>query len=225
MKKVLIVVTSHDELGKTGQKTGYYLSEVTHPYFQLVDAGIQVDIASPKGGKAPVDPKSDDLKDPENKRFIEDPNHKDKLENTLVLAAIDPNQYDAILFAGGHGTMWDFYPNDVIARLAATLYEKGGYVAAVCHGPAALLNIKLSNGDYLIQGKQISAFSNDEENAVGLANDMPFLLESELIARGGHYVKASEWQAKVAVSERLITGQNPASAAGVGQVLTKKLFG
>ncbi len=219
MKKVLLVVTSHDKLADTGEDTGYYLPEVTHPYFQLIDFGIEVDIASPKGGKAPLDMKSFDLNDPENKRFIDDATHQQKIDNTLKLNDIDAKQYDAILFAGGHGTMWDFYPSNTIGNLAAEIYQQGGIVAAVCHGPAALLNIKLDNGDFLVKDKQVAGFSNAEEEEMGLTKQMPFLLESELIARGGEYVKAPLWQEKVVVNERLVTGQNPASAAAVGKAI------
>lgn len=219
MKKVLLVVTSHNKLGNTGQDTGYYLPEVTHPYFQLLDFGIEVDIASPKGGKAPMDMKSFDLNDPVNKRFVDDSTHMQKIDNTLKLDEVDPKQYHAILFAGGHGTMWDFYPSNTIGNLGAEIYQNGGIVAAVCHGPAALLNIKLDNGDYLVKDKQVAGFSNAEEENIGLSEQMPFLLESELVARGGEYVKAPLWKEKVVVNERLVTGQNPASAEAVGRAI------
>lgn len=183
-KKVLLLVTSHNQLGDTGEKTGYYLSEVTHPYFRLSDAGFIVDIASPMGGKAPMDESSHDLKDSDNKRFLDNPKLVAKLDHTIALKDIKPIEYSAILFAGGHGTMWDFPANKLINKIASAIYENGGVVSAICHGPAALVNIKLSNNKYLIEGKSVTAFTNDEEKAVQLTKVMPFLLETKLIERG-----------------------------------------
>lgn len=221
MKNILFVVTSHAKLGNTNEKTGYYLSEVTHPYFQLFSNDTIIEIASPKGGKAPMDPKSNDSHDPMNKNFVEDFAHSSKLENTRPLAQIDPKQYQAVFFAGGHGVMWDFYPNPEIGRIAAKIYENGGIVAAVCHGPAALLNIKLSDGNYLVKDKKVTGFSNAEEKAIHIT--VPFLLETELQQRGAKYECGGLWQKKVVVSDRLITGQNPASASGVGEALMQAL--
>lgn len=224
--KVLIVVTSHDELGSTGKKTGYYLPEVTHPFFKLVDQGIDVEIASPKGGKAPMDERSRDLNDSANQRFLENKDYVAKLENTMKLSEAKPQNYMAILFAGGHGTMWDFKEDPSIIKLGEAIYQQGGIVAAVCHGPSAILNLKNADGTFLVKGKRVAGFSNDEEEAAGLTKIMPFLLETELRTRGGLYEKTNLWQKKVVVSERLITGQNPASAEGVGVeigLLIKKL--
>lgn len=221
--KALLVVTSHAKLGETGKATGYYLSEVSHPYAALVERGIRIDIASPKGGQAPLDPSSLDLTDPVNKAFWEQKETKQKLDNTLALASIDPKDYAAIIFAGGHGTMWDFPNEETISTLTRQIYENGGVVAAVCHGPAALLNVKLSNGEYLVSNKKVAGFSNAEEEAVGLTKVMPFALQTELEKRGGNYSKAGLWQAHVQVDQRLVTGQNPASAAGVGQAVAKLL--
>ena len=221
--KVLIVVTSHATLGTTGKPTGYYLPEVSHPYAALVEQGITVDIASPQGGKAPLDPKSLDLKDPVNKYFWETTETRAKLENTIPLAKINAESYQAILFAGGHGTMWDFAQDKEIQRLTKEIYENGGFVAAVCHGPAALLNVKLSNGSYLLAGKNVAGFYDAEEKAAGLTDIMPFLLETELVKRGGLYSKADLWGQHVVTDGRLVTGQNPASASGVGQELANLL--
>lgn len=221
--KVLIVVTSHEKMGNTGKKTGYYLSEVTHPFFKLEKAGCAIDIASPKGGKAPMDESSRKLSDKENKKFLETPSLLAKLNNTKLLASIDPKEYSAVLFAGGHGTMWDFPLNTDINRISRSIYENGGVVAAVCHGPAALVNITLSGGKHLIDGKTLTAFSNDEEEKAGLREVMPFLLESKLIERGADFKKAGLWAKNVIVSERLVTGQNPASAAGVGEEIVRLL--
>jgi len=221
--KVLIVLTSYSQLGNTGKSTGYYLPEVTHPYFALVEKGVTVDIASIKGGMAPMDERSRDLKDPINKAFLENPVTAKKLENTLVLEKINPADYSGILFAGGHGTMWDFPEDTKLADIAAKIYEAGGIVAAVCHGPAALVNIKLKNGKYLVEGKTVAAFTNEEEEASGLTKVMPFLLETKLVERGAKFSKAANWQKHVVVSDRLVTGQNPASAEGVGEAIAKLL--
>jgi putative intracellular protease/amidase len=218
-EKVLLVVTSNDKLGDTGRKTGYYLSEVTHPYFRLTDAGFRVVIASPKGGKAPMDKRSYKLNDDDNKRFLDNPKLAAKLDNTVSLKDINPNEYSAILFAGGHGTMWDFPKNKLTNKIASSIYENGGVVSAVCHGPAALVNIKLSNGKYLIEGKSVTAFTNDEEEAAQLTDIMPFLLETKLIERGAIFKNAGLWQENVVINGRLVTGQNPASARAVGEAI------
>ena len=210
--KTLIVVTSHSILGTTGKPTGYYLPEVSHPFFKLMDQGIEVDIASPKGGKAPLDESSRDLTDPVNKRLLEE--YGAKLENTLKLSQVKSEDYKAIIFAGGHGTMWDFAQTPEVATIAEGIYANGGIVSAVCHGPAALLNLKDKNGEPLVKGKKVAAFTNEEEEAAGLTKIMPFLLETELVKRG-------LWQKKVIVSGRLVTGQNPASAEGVGEEVAK----
>ncbi len=221
--KALIVVTSHSQLGNSGKTTGYYLPEVSHPYAALMAKGIQVDIASPLGGKAPLDPNSLDLKDPVNKKFYEQPESRAKLDNTLAIESINPKDYGAILYAGGHGTMWDFADNRAIQAITAAIYENGGVVSAVCHGPAALVNVKLANGKYLVSGKNVAAFSDAEEESAGLTKVMPFLLESTLKKRGANYSKADLWQKHVVVDGRLVTGQNPASAHGVGAAVADQL--
>jgi len=222
-KKVLIVVTSHSKLGETGDPTGYYLPEVSHPYFAMVEKGIEVDIASPLGGKAPLDEGSRDLSDPINRAFLESKVTMEKLENTLKLSKVRADEYAGILFAGGHGTMWDFAQDATIPELSATIYKNGGIVSAVCHGPAALLNIKNSDGTYLITGKEVTGFSNAEEEAAELTSVMPFLLETELKKRGASYSSAPLWQGRVVVSHRIVTGQNPASAHGVGVAVASLL--
>lgn len=223
MKKALIVVTSHNQLGNTGRATGYYLSEVTPPYFALAEAGVDVTFVSPKGGKAPMDEKSRDLSDSQNRKFMENPALVAKLENTLSPDQVKASDYDAIFFAGGHGTMWDFPDNEKLAQITAAIYEKGGVAGAVCHGPAALVNVKLSNGQFLVAGKMVSAFTNEEEEAVEATKIVPFLLETKLIERGAKVTKAANFQSHVVVSERLVTGQNPASAAGVGKAISELL--
>jgi putative intracellular protease/amidase len=220
-KCALIVVTSNSSLGNTGKKTGWYLSEVSHVYFPLSEAGFKVDFVSPKGGKAPMDEKSKKLDDRENKKFMEDRNISSKLENTLKVSEIDPKKYQVIYFAGGHGTMWDFPQDKDLIRITAAIYENGGIVAAVCHGPSALINVKLSNGKYLIEGKDINSFTNAEEEETGLSKVVPFLLESKLKERGALFHEGKNWGNKVVVCERLITGQNPQSALSLGQKIVE----
>lgn len=221
-KKVLVVLTSHDKLGDTGKETGFYLPEVSHPVAEFERAGLTVEYVSPQGGKAPRI--GIDLNDPLNTAFLDNPKKMAQVENTLQPSQVNPSEYAAIFYAGGHGTMWDFPHNSQLDRIAATIYEQGGVVGAVCHGPAGLVNIKLSDGTYLVSGKTVSAFTNEEEVAVGLQDIVPFLLESKLIERGAIHTKAANFQAHVEVSDRLVTGQNPASAHGVGEQMVKLLL-
>jgi putative intracellular protease/amidase len=226
-KKVLIAVTSHDTLGSTGRQTGYYLSEVTHPSSALLQSGLTTNdliIVSPRGGKAPMDPKSHDLSDPLNRVFVENSELMSKLEQTRKPNEVNPADYQAILFAGGHGTMWDFPTDEELHRLAIAIYEQGGVVAAVCHGPSVLVNLKLSDGSYLVAGKRVAAFTDEEERAVQLDKVVPFLLASTLVSRGAIHEPADLWQAKVVADHRLVTGQNPASAKGVGEAVARLLM-
>lgn len=216
-KKILFVVTSHDKLGHTGKKTGYYLAEVSHPWKVLTEAGYEIDFVSPKGGKAPID--DFDLNDPLNKQLWENRAYQDKMENTLKPEQVETGNYAAIFYAGGHGTMWDFPDNQALAGIAQKIYEKGGIVAAVCHGPSGLLNVRLSSGEYLIKGKKINSFTNEEEQAVHLDKVVPFLLESRLTERGVLFEKSEAWMPHVAIDGRVITGQNPQSATGVGEAI------
>ena len=218
-----MVVTNHNKLGTTGKKTGYYLPEVAHPYYKFIKAGHKVVFASPKGGHAPMDPSSKDLTDPENKKFFENKALMKQLDNTVALAKVDASKFDAIVFAGGHGTMWDFHNSKALNKLTAKIYEKGGVVAAVCHGPAALINVKLSNGSYLLKGKSVTGFTNKEEDIVQLSSQMPFMLETEMNKRGAKFTSAKPWQEKVVVDGRLITGQNPASASALGAQIVNVL--
>jgi putative intracellular protease/amidase len=219
--RILIVLTSHSTLGTTGKPTGAYLSEVAHPWKAFAKAGFAIDFASVKGGQVPLD--GVDRKDPVNAELLDDTATMARLHASLAPAAIDPAKYDAMFYAGGHGTMWDFPGEATLAKAAAAIYEHGGVVAAVCHGPAALTEIKLSTGAYLVAGKQVAAFTNDEESAVGLTDVVPFLLADRLIERGATHVPAAKWAANVVVSERLVTGQNPQSAAGVGEAVVALL--
>lgn len=219
-KNALIVVTSNDQLGSSGQKTGWFLSEVSHVYWPLINDGFSVDFASPQGGDAPMEKDSLKLDDPENKSFVEKFNIQNSLP-TLPMKSIDPDRYQVIYFAGGHGTMWDFPDNEEIERVTSSIYDKGGIVAAVCHGPSALTSVKLSDGKYLVDGKEINSFTDDEEREVGKDKIVPFLLESRLRERGGNFLAGKNWANQVVVSDRLITGQNPQSASSLGKAIVQ----
>ncbi len=221
-KKILFVVTSHDSKGKTGEKTGYYLGEVSHPWEVLVEAGYEIDFVSPKGGNPPVD--GFDLNDAVNKKFWEDKHYHQKITNSLKPSDVKPLDYVAIFYAGGHGAMWDLPNNTELANIASKIYEQNGIVAAVCHGPAGLLDIKLSDGKFLIAGKKVNGFSNEEEELVKLTQVVPFLLENQMKERGGIYEKSAPWQNHVTIDGRLITGQNPQSAKAVGEAIKKALM-
>ncbi len=219
MKKILMVLTSHSVLGSTGRSTGWYVPEAAHPWKQFTDAGFAVDFASPKGGVNPFDGFDD--QDPVQVSFMRafGPNGP----STMVATDIDPAAYAAIFYVGGHGTMWDFADNRTLADSAAAIYEAGGVVAAVCHGPAGLVNITLSDGSPLVAGKRVSAFTDAEEAAVGLADEVPFLLASTLVSRGALHEPAENFQPNVVVDGRLVTGQNPASAVGVADAVVTQL--
>ncbi len=220
-KRILFVLTSHDRKGAPGDTTappsGFYLSEVSHPYHVLHAAGYSIDFVSPKGGKTHVD--GLDLNDPLNAEFWNNPALRAQTENTLAPAAVRPADYAAIFYAGGHATMWDLADNTELAAIAAQIYDNGGVVGAVCHGPAGLVNIRLGNGKYLVDGKNVSAFTNEEERAVGLYDTVPYLLADALRERGATHLPAPNFQKQVVVSERLVTGQNPASATGVAEAM------
>ena len=220
-KRVLFVVTNHTQLGNTGETTGYFLSEVTHPLEILTEAGYKVDFVSPKGGTATA--YGVKLDDPINKKYWESADYQKQLAHTLAPSEVKANDYTAIFYAGGHGTMWDFASSEALAKIAQQIYEKGGVVAAVCHGSSGLVNIKLSNGKYLVSGKTLSPFTNEEEEAVKLTQVVPYSLEDKLKERGATIDKAGMWQDKVSVDNRVITGQNPQSAKSVGKAILKEL--
>jgi putative intracellular protease/amidase len=221
-ERVLIVVTNHAELGKTGASTGYFLSEVAHPWKVFKEAGFAVDFASPTGGYAPMDPKSFDLEDPINREFWHDLDAVESVVATQSLGNIDPSNYAAIFFAGGHGTMWDFPSSTIVADKITHLYRQGGVVGAVCHGPAAFVDVRM-DGRPLVEGRRIAAFTNAEEDAVQLTEAMPFLLESKLREQGAEFVGAENFSANVVVDGRLVTGQNPASATGAAEAIVRIL--
>jgi putative intracellular protease/amidase len=218
-KRIVLAMTSHDKKGTTGEPTGAYLSEISHPHRVFEQAGFEIDFASVRGGRVPLD--GVERTDPTNAAFLDDPRLMKKLESSIPSSRIDPARYDAIFFAGGHGAMWDLPGDAAFASAAAKIYEAGGVVSAVCHGPAALVNVQLSNGAYLVADKRVSAFTNEEERAVKLDAVVPFLLGDRLAARGAHLVSAPAWAKQVTVHERLVTGQNPASAAGVAEAVVE----
>ncbi|MCQ1059293.1 type 1 glutamine amidotransferase domain-containing protein [Photobacterium sp. DNB23_23_1] len=224
MAKALIVLTSHAALGNTGTTTGFWLSELTHPYFALVDKGIDVDIVSIAGGETPVDPKSWDEEDEFNARFLADPKLVDHLKNSHSLNNVMPSDYQAIVFAGGHGTMWDFPDDEHVNRVAIAIYQHNGILAAICHGPAALVNMTYANGDHLIANKKVTGFTNEEEEAIGLTAVVPFLLEDKLKQANATFVAAEAWANNVVIDDRLITGQNPQSASSVGEAVAELLL-
>lgn len=211
-RRVLMVVTSHSLLGSTGEQTGAWLAEVTHPYYEFVDSGFTVTFVSPQGGEPPVDPRSLGADDPTNTRFLQDSVAQDLFSHSLPPDSVAAKNFDIVFFCGGHGTMWDFPDNERLATVTSEIYEAGGVVGAVCHGPAALVDVTLSDGTYLIDGMTVTAFTNEEERARGLQDVVPFLLESRLRERGAEFDGAENWQENVVVSDRLVTGQNPASA-------------
>ncbi len=216
-KPVLIVLTSHGLKGDTGQPTGFYLGEVTHPLAVFEQAGLAVEFASVQGGEPPVD--GLDLDDATNARYWNDANFRAAIRSTPSVDTIDPSRYSAVLYAGGHGTVWDFPESAGVQRIGREIYEAGGVVGAVCHGPSALVNLKLSDGRYLVEGKELAAFTDEEERAVKLEEVVPFLLASSLQQRGAIHRPAPNWQSQVVTDGRLVTGQNPASAAGVGEAM------
>lgn len=220
-RRALIVLTSHAELGDTGRATGYYLPEVAHPWRVFTEAGMPVDLVSVRGGEPPVD--GVDLSDPAQQAFLDDPVVATALANTPKPDEIDAADYAVVFYAGGHGTMWDFPGNRELAELARQVYENGGVVAAVCHGPAGLVDVTLSDGSYLVAGKRVAAFTDDEEAAVGLADVVPFLLASRLVERGAEHVPAPNFRAQVVTDGRLVTGQNPASATPTAEAVVSVL--
>ena len=224
MKKVLFVVTSHSELGSTGEKTGFWTEEFAAPYYELADNGVQIDIATPKGGQPPIDPKSEDpsFATEDTKRFDKDTELLAKLKNTKKLADVSASDYDAVFYPGGHGPLWDLATDENSAALIESFYSNNKPVAFVCHSPAVLKNVKVK-GDYLVKGKKVTGFSNTEEAAVGLTDVVPFLLEDALQANGASYSKGADWGPYAVEDGLLITGQNPASSKLVAEKLLSQL--
>ena len=221
IKPILCVVTSHPIRGDSGEPTGFAMVELTHPLEVFEAAGIPVEIASIRGGHPPID--FFDLTDPVNDRFWKDKAFRKALAHSLVLGDLDPSRYSAVFFAGGHGTMWDFADSQAVQTIIRKIWESGGIVSAVCHGPAALVNATLSDGSHLVAGKKLAAFTDEEEAEVKYTKIVPYLLATTLKERGALHQPAPNWTEKVVTDGRLITGQNPASAHGVGQAVVNQL--
>lgn len=223
-EKILIVVTSHGKLGDTGQETGVYLSELTHPYHVFTEAGFKVDIASAEGGIVPIDPKSENTGDEINEKLMQREQFRSKLQEAHKLASVDWQNYAGIFFAGGHGTMWDFPNHEKMQKMTGNIYLNGGYVGAVCHGPAALVNVTLPDGTPLVKGRELTAFTNEEEKAVELHKVVPFMLQTRLEELGASFKGANNFTENVVVDGRLVTGQNPASATGAAQAMVEGII-
>jgi len=225
--KILIVLTSHSELGNTGKKTGFWIEEFAAPYYVLADAGAEITIASPAGGQPPVDPKSEEIEaqTPATDRFYKDIEAIYQVANSLKLSDIHFVDYDAVFYPGGHGPLWDLATDKTSIKLIEDFYNNQKPIAFVCHAPAALINAKAENGQPLVKGKKITGFSDTEEEAVELTKVVPFLLENELKNLGAHYSKAADWSSFTQDDGLLITGQNPASSEAVANLLLKTLRG
>ena len=219
--KILIVLTSHDTLGNTGRKTGFWLEELAAPYYVFKEAGAQLTLASPKGGQPPLDPKSNDaaFQTDETRRFEADAEAKAALANTMPLNAVSYEQYDAVFYPGGHGPLWDLAEDQHSIALIENTLNAGKPVALVCHAPGVLRHAKKPDGSPLVAGKKVTGFTNTEEEAVGLTDVVPFLVEDELIKHGGSFSKVADWQAYSIRDGLLITGQNPASSATAAKAL------
>lgn len=223
--KILFVLTSHDELGNTREKTGFWIEEFAAPYYYLIDKGVEVTLASPKGGQPPIDPTSDK---PENqteatKRFKADADLQEKLSKTHLLADIKSDDYDAVFYPGGHGPLWDLAESEVSTKLIESFYNSSKPVSFVCHAPAALKNVKNAGGEPLVKGKNVTGFTNSEEALVQLTDVVPFLVENMLKENGGIYSKKGDFETYALEDGLLITGQNPASSEKVAELLLNQL--
>ncbi|MBK0122271.1 type 1 glutamine amidotransferase domain-containing protein [Pantoea sp. S61] len=223
--KILMVLTSHDELGNTGKKTGFWLEEFAAPYFVFRDAGAEVVLASPAGGQPPLDPKSDlpEFQTAMTARFKSDAAAQQALANTVKLAGIDQQDFDTVFYPGGHGPLWDLAESSDSIQLIESFDRANKPIGFVCHAPGALRHVKAASGAPLIQGKQVTGFTNSEEAAVELTDVVPFLIEDEFIKLGAHYQKGADWAPFVVEDGHLITGQNPASSEDVAKALLLQL--
>ena len=225
--KILMVLTSHSTLGNTGEKTGFWIEEFAAPYYVLADAGAIITVASPEGGQPPVDPKSEapDAQTAATKRFYADLDAIDKVAYTIKLSEVNKDDYDAVFYPGGHGPLWDLANDTNSIALIEGFFNTQKPVAFVCHAPAALIKVKSENGQPLVKGKKMTGFSDTEEEAVGLTEVVPFLLEDELKKLGAHYTKGADWGSYTEQDGLLITGQNPASSEAVAKLLLQTLVG
>ena len=219
--KIMMVLTSHDHLGETGKKTGFWLEEFAAPYYVFKDAGAAITLASPKGGQPPLDPKSDepDAQTDATRRFRADAEATAALASTRVLADVANNDFDAVFYPGGHGPLWDLANDQDSIGLIESTYAAGKPIALVCHAPGALRKTSTSDGEPLVKGKKVTGFTNSEESAVGLTDVVPFLLEDMLKAKGANYEKKADWAVHVVTEGNLITGQNPASSEAAAEAL------
>lgn len=225
MKKVLMVLTSHDQLGNTGRKTGFWLEELAAPYYTFKDAGFEVMLASPNGGQPPLDPKSNEpsFQTDDTRRFEQDAAANAQLAATLRLDSVDQSGFDTVFYPGGHGPLWDLAKDKSSIALIEAFLAAGKPVALVCHAPGVLRHVKTPEGRPLVEGKQVTGFTNSEEEGVGLTEVVPFLVEDELKAKGGVYSKGPDWASYVVRDDLLITGQNPGSSTETANVLIKAL--
>lgn len=222
---ILIVLTSHDRLGDTGHKTGFWLEEFAAPYYVFKDAGAQVTLVSPLGGQPPLDPKSDepDAQTAATERFRKDPQAQDALAHTGKLAEVNAADFDAVFYPGGHGPLWDLAEDPASIALIEAFERAGKPLGLVCHAPGALRHVRAADGRPLVEGRKVTGFSNSEEAAVQLTDVVPFLIEDEFQRQGGLYQKGPDWQSYVVADGRLITGQNPGSSEAVAEALLKQL--
>ncbi len=220
-----MVLTSHDELGNTGQKTGFWVEEFAAPYYAFIDAGVEVTLATPKGGQAPIDPTStlENFQTSATERFDSDKEAQANIAATVQLSSLSEADFDGVFYPGGHGPLWDLTDNTDSIALIEGFLKAGKAVATVCHASAVLLNVKQASGEYAIKGKAVTGFTNSEEEAVQLTEVVPFLLEDELIKRGGEYQKAQDWHAFAVQDGLIITGQNPASSTLAAEKLLAHL--
>lgn len=223
--KILLILTSHDQLGDTGEKTGYWYEEMAAPYYRFTDAGAEVVVASPAGGPPPVDPMSNwpEYATDDTRRFDGDSEAQSAVARSVRLDSVTAEDFDSVFYAGGHGPMWDLAEDQVSIRLIEAFWRAGKPVAATCHGPAVLRHVTDSSGQPLVRGKRVTGFANTEEAAVKRTDAVPFLLEDELKRLGGDYSKVADWQAYVVEDGKLITGQNPNSAGPVAAALLAQL--
>ncbi len=222
---ILMVLTSHDKLGDTGKKTGFWLEEFAAPYYVLLDAGAKITLASPKGGQPPLDPKSDapDAQTDDTRRFKADTAAQNALAATVKLAGIDINAFDAVFYPGGHGPLWDLAEDPASIHLIEVFAQSDRPIAAVCHAPAIFRHTKAADGKPLVSGRKVAGFTNSEEAASGLTDVVPFLVEDMLRENGGIYTKAADWAVHVVVDGKLVTGQNPASSKDAATALLQML--
>jgi putative intracellular protease/amidase len=225
MKKVLMVLTSHSELGNTGRKTGFWLEELAAPYYVFKDAGVEIVLASPLGGQPPLDPKSNepDFQTGETRRFELDAAAQAQLAATVRLDSVSQDDFDTVFYPGGHGPLWDLAEDKHSIALIEAFIAADKPVALVCHAPGALRHVKTAAGRPLVEGRKVTGFTNTEEAAVGLTDIVPFLVEDELKAKGGHYSQGPDWASYVVTDGLLITGQNPASSAAAAAQLLQRL--